>query len=236
MKFLKDNAVLADMDSAEDTQESEVLLEIQVENLRRQIIELPAGSPPAARARILIEIGRALLRLNKQGEAWDAAREAFDVLAPLERWEDAIQALEVMFLAEQPDSLPALGQAIWLAVTYPVDPELSVAILQHVIDETPADSDGAAVAAVAAHYLVDLRAPQGRAREDLLFYTNQMLATVSRRHGDVSDQESFSRWFKRLELDDPARFLVRLRNIVDVLVQEHWWIDREQLQAKLPVQ
>jgi hypothetical protein len=236
MKYLKNDAVLADMDSAEDIQESEVLLEIQVENLRRQIIELPAGSPPAARAKILIEIGRTLLRLNKQTEAWDAAREAFDVFAPQERWEDAIQALEIMFLSEQPDSLPALGQAIWLAVTYPVDPELSVSILQHVIDETPADSDGAAVAATAAHYLVDLRAPQGREREDLLFYTNQLLATVSRRHGEVTDQESFSRWFKKLELDDPAKFLVRLRNIVDVLVQEHWWIDREQLQAKLPVQ
>jgi hypothetical protein len=52
----------------------------------------------------------------------------------------------------------------------------------------------------------------------------------------VQGQEAFSRWFKRLELDDPAKFLVRLRNVVDVLVQENWWFDRDVLQAKLPVQ
>jgi hypothetical protein len=140
-----------------------------------------------------------------------------------------------MFLSEQPDSLAALGQALWLSVTYPVDPELTVAMLQHVIDETPADSDGAAVAATVAHYVADLRSPEGKAREDLLFYTNQMLATVARRHSDVRDQDAFARWFKKLELDDPAKFLVRLRNIVDVLVQTEWWFDREALQAKLPV-
>jgi hypothetical protein len=140
-----------------------------------------------------------------------------------------------MFLADQPESLPALGQGIWLTVTFPMDPELSVAMLQHVIDETPPDSDGAAVAATVAHYIVDLRA-EGRQREDLMFYTNQLLATVARRHSDVQNQEAFSRWFKKLELEDPAKFLPRLRNVVDVLVQDEWWIDRDAIHGKLPVQ
>ena len=41
---------------------------------------------------------------------------------------------------------------------------------------------------------------------------------------------------KRLELDNPEKFLVRLRNVVDVLVQEDWWFDREQLQTEIPDQ
>jgi len=139
-----------------------------------------------------------------------------------------------MFLSEQPESLAALGQGIWLAVTFPMDPELTVAMLQHVVDETPPDSDGAAVAATVAHYIVDLRA-EGRVREDLMFYTNQLLATVARRHSEVKDQGGFSQWFKKLELEDPAKFLPRLRNVVDVLVQDEWWIDRDAIQAKLPV-
>ena len=71
--------------------------------------------------------------------------------------------------------------------------------------------------------------------ENLLFYTNQLLATVARRHSDVHDQPMFERWSKKLELDDPAKFLPRLRNVVDVLVQDNWWIDRDALTAKLPV-
>ena len=90
-----------------------------------------------------------LIRLEKMQDAWDAGHEAFDIYVGDEFWEAAVQACEIMFLADQADSLPALGQGIWLAVTYPVDPELTVAMLQHVIDETPPDSDGAAVTALA---------------------------------------------------------------------------------------
>ncbi|MDE0713573.1 MAG: hypothetical protein OXI10_01710, partial [Gammaproteobacteria bacterium] len=57
---------------------------------------------------------------------------------------------------------------------------------------------------------------------------------VARRHGNVRGPEAFKDWFSRLELDDPAKFLVRMRNVIDVLVQDQWWIDRDALQATLP--
>lgn len=234
MKYLTDPSIM-DADGAEDTQGATRLLELQVDDLRRQLIELPAGHVATARADLLLQLGRVLVRLEKMSDAWDAAREAFDVYAAGKKWEEAVQTCEVMFAADQPQSLAALGHGIWLSVTFPVDPELTVAMLQHVIDETPAESQGAAVAAAAAHYIVDLRAPEGRERENLLFYTNQLLATVARRHSNVLDQPAFEQWFKKLELNDPALFLPRLRNVVDVLVQDEWWIDREGLQQKLPV-
>ena len=234
MKYLKDSSFMADMDSAEDAQESTVLLEDQLAEFRRQMLELPPNYDPLARADLLLQIGRTLIRLEKHVDAWDASREAFDIYVVREAWEGAVQACDIMFLSDQPESLAALGQGIWLTVTFPMDPELSVAMLQHVVDETPPESDGAAVAATVAHYLVDLRA-EGRSHEDLSFYTNQLLATVARRHSDVHDQEAFSQWFKKLELDDPAKFLPRLRNVVDVLVQEEWWIDRDAIREKLPV-
>ena len=235
MKYLKDESFRTDMDSAEDIQESAVLLEAQLEEFRRQMLELPPNYDPLARADLLLQIGRTLIRLEKNQDAWDAGREAFDIFLKRETWEGAVQACDIMFMADQPESLAALGQGIWLTVTFPMDAELSVAMLQHVVDETPPDSDGAAVAATVAHYIVDLRA-EGRQREDLMFYTNQLLATVARRHSNVHDQEAFSKWFKKLELDDPAKFLPRLRNVVDVLVQDEWWIDRDAIQEKLPVQ
>ena len=139
----------------------------------------------------------------------------------------------MLYLADQPGSLAALGQGIWLAVTYPIDPEVTLTLLQHLIDDTPPDADGAAVAAATAAYVADLRAPEDR-REDLLFFTQQMLGNVARRHSQVEDQAQFDYWIEKLELDQPDKFLVRLRNIVDVLVQDDWWFDREALQARLP--
>ncbi len=235
MKYLKDDPSMMDMDSGEDVQESLVLRAQRLAHIEQKILELPAGYAPTQRAALLLEAGQALVDLERFQEAWDRAREAFDIYTAAEAWEGAVLACDILFLADQPESLAALGQGIWLAVTFPVDPELTVAMLQHVVDETPADSDGAAVAAATAHYVVDMRAAEGPQRENLLFYTNQMLATVARRHSEVLGQQDFDRWFRKLELHDPALFLARLRNVVDVLVQDEWWIDRDVLREKLPV-
>jgi hypothetical protein len=232
LKFIRDPAVGA-ADSAEDAKEETGALERLVARVGEELAALSPQANRLRRADLLLQLGRALVRLERGGEAWEAAREAFDIYLAEQGWEGAAQSCDILFLADQPQSLPALGQGIWLAVTYPVDPELTVALLKHVIDETPPESDGAAVAAVAAHYVTDLRARDPQ-REDLLFYTNQLLATVARRHSDVDGQDAFARWMERMELTDPARFLPRLRNVVDVLVQDEWWFDRDALRAALP--
>lgn len=233
MKYLKPSSAIPSQEMASEFQESKALLESRIRALRERLLE-PAAKAPLSQAKLQLELARALVDLDRGGEAWGVARQAFDRFIALERWEQATEAGEVLFLADQPDSLVALGHAIWLAVTYPVNPELSVAMLQHVVHETPADADGAAVAAAAAHYLVELRASD-KEWENLSFFTTRMLATVARQHSDVKEQPEFDAWVKRLELDDPAKFLVRLRNVVDVLVQDQWWFDRAALQEKLPV-
>lgn len=235
LKFIKEDPSVGNADSSEDAKISSQLLERLVADLRHELSELSPRAEPLRRADLLLQLSRALVRLEQKPASWEAARAAFDLYLEEEAWEGAVQACEILFLSEQALSLAALGQGIWLAVTYPVDPELSVAILQHVVDETPPEADGAAVAAITAHYLADLRAAQPQ-RDQLLIYTNQVLATVARRHSSVDGQHAFDQWLKDMELNDPARFLPRLRNVVDVLVQDDWWFDRVALQAKLPVE
>lgn len=235
MKYLKDENFYVDADGAEDIGEPTVMLENRAGDLRQQLLSTPGDRDPRGRADLLLEQSRVLLRLEKAAEAWAAAREAFDLFLSVDGWDGAVQACDVLFAADQPESLAALGQGVWLAVSFPVDPELSVAMLEHIIEETPDDSQGAAVAAITAHYVVDLRAPEGKLRENLLFYTNRLLATVARRLAQIDGQQAFDRWFSRLELGDPAKFLPRLRNIVDVLVQDQWWFDRAALQSRMPV-
>ena len=233
LKFIKEVSGVGNADDSSDAKESTGMLERLVADLRGQLAGLSPDAETLRRADLQLQLGRALVRLEQRPAAWAAAREAFDLYMAEQAREGAAQACDILFLADQPQSLAALGQGIWLAVTYPVDPELSVALLQHVVEETPPDADGAAVAAVTAYYLADLRARDPQ-REHLLLYANQMLATVARRHSGVDGQQAFNKWIEAMELNDPALFLPRLRNVVDVLVQDEWWFDREALQAALP--
>ena len=105
------------------------------------------------------------------------------------------------FGAPADDAVAALGQGIWLAVSMPINPELSVAMLQHLIDETPDDADGAAVAAAAANFVVELRASPEE--DDLRLFAGRLFADVARRHSAIDDQSAFQDWVARLELDDP---------------------------------
>ncbi len=234
MKYLDINRVDLGAESGEDAMESAAALTARLQALKDRLGELATDGDELDRAGVQLDMARTLVALGRGADAWDCARSVLDTYIAAEKWERAVETCDVLFLSEQPGSLSALGQAVWLAVTYPIDPELTVAVLQHVIDETPDDADGAAVAAAAAAYVVELRA-QGKQREELAFFCNQMLGSVARRHADVQEQEQFEAWVGRLELSDPARFLPRLRNVVDVLVQDDWWFDREALQARLPV-
>lgn len=233
MKYLNDDIGKNDADSAEDAFTPTVLLESRLEALHDHIREL-GPEDFVKKAELQIDAASILVDLDRGKESWDLARAALDPLLNDQKWEQAALACLSMFHSDQPDALPALGQAIWLSVTFPVDPELSVAVLQNVVDETPDDSDGAAVAAVTAHYIVDMRA-EGKQKEELLFFTNNLIGAVARRHSDVSSQAKFDAWFTRMELDDPDKFLARLRNIVDVMVQEEWWFNRENLQEEIPI-
>ena len=143
----------------------------------------------------------------------------------------AADGFDVLYLCDQNErSLAALGQGVWLAVTLPIDPSLTVAMLDHIVDDTPDDSDGAAVAAATAVYVADMR-DAGGPDGNLGFFARQMLGKVARRHSEVASQLQFDAWIMRMELDDPAKFLVQLRNVVDVLVQEDWWFDRDAVHA-----
>ncbi len=233
MKYL-DNTIDLGAESGEDAVASTLVLTTRLYALEERLRKLPSNTDAVTRAELEKQAALLLLGLDRENEAWARARPAFEIFVGAEKWEQAVEVCDILYRTGQAGSLPALGQGVWLAVTFPINPELSVAMLQHIVDETPDDSDGAAVAAAAAKYIVDLRA-QGKQHEDLDFFAMQLLSAVARRHSGVEGQDQFANWMHRLELDDPAKFLVRLRNVIDVIVQDDWWFDRESLQSRLPV-
>lgn len=238
MKFLGSNDGLLDADSADDAAVSLDKLNAELAQMLQQLKNLPESENKEnllKRAQLQLRIGSILVDLERGEEAFEIARDAFDTFSELADWDGAVQTCDVMFQADQADSLAALGQGVWLAVTFPVNPDLTVNMLNHIVDETPADSDGAAVAAAVARYVVDMRS-EGKTHDNLSFFTNNLLGTVARRHSEVNTQEQFDYWVEKLELNDPAKFLPRLRNVVDVMVQEDWWVDRDAIWASMPDQ
>lgn len=233
-KGILDKQLPIDMDCAGDAEGSTASIRNELFALQDRLREVSADGDEQTRISLLLDIASLQLQMGQSDEAWDNGHTAFKLSAETENWEFAAQACEIIFSADKHDTLPALGMGVWLGVTYPIDPQISIALLEHIVDETPADSDGGAVAAATAYYLADLRG-QGKSREDLLFYASQLMARVARRHSNVEGQDMFDAWVERMELNNPARFLPHLRNVVDVLVQDDWWFDRDALQAKLPV-
>ena len=184
-------------------------------------------------ARLQLDIAEILVWLERKEAAWNQARAAFDTALKNESWQDAVEACNVLYQTGQAGSIPALGMGVWLAVTFPVAHELTYAMLDHVVTETPDNADGAALAAITARYVVDLRADDAL-HGDWSLLANDLIARVAARHSGVRNQQALDAWMDKLSLRDPQVFLPRLSQVVNAIVGDAWWFDRKPLRDKLP--
>lgn len=212
-----------------ETQDTQALLASH----QAQLENLAADAPDIERYTLMLEIASDQLALEQHQAAWQTARTCFDYFIQAQHWQQAVESCDVMFQCHLDDSIIALANGIWLAVTFPISPQTSIAMLQHVIDETPANSDGAAVAAMTAHYIADMRAENEQA-DSLKFLTTQMIAQVAKRHSQIEDQEMLEFWIEKLELKEPSLFLPRLAKVLDVIIKDKWWYDRDTLRQLIP--
>ena len=230
-KIKLDQAILEASDDAKSTE----FLQQEMQRTDQLLATLPL-SAKLERASTLLSRANALLGLKRLTEAWSDARAAFDIFITAERWADAVECCDVLYQTEQPASITALAHGIWLAVTYPIDPEQTIVIMSYLIDETPNNSDGAAVAAATAHYVVGLRCDTDEKHNSLAFLTRNMIARVAQRHSDVKSQEALDFWLHKMELKDPLTFLPRLGMVLNAIVGDEsgWWFNRDELRNRLP--
>ena len=220
------------LDTSSD-EEARAFLEEQLRNLQFDLTMVGKDDDPAKLGKIKLDIANAELGLEKNEAAWNNARAAFDIFIEKDDWANAIEACDIMYQTEQPSSILALAHGVWLSVTYPVDPEYTINMLNYVVEETPKDSDGAAVAAATAHYIVGVRADDEK-HDSLAFLTTNLIAKVAQRHSNVKSQDTLDFWMEKMELNDPAKFLPRMGTVVDAIANGRWWFDRDELREKLP--
>ena len=195
---------------------------------------LAENSNELEKAKLMLDIAECHLGLDQQQESHDWAKKTFDTFIESSEWQLAVDCCDIIYNSNQDDSLVALGNGIWLAVTFPVDPNVSVQMLHHIVDETPDDSDGAAVAAMLAHYLAETRADD-KEHKNLTFLTNQITAQVAKRHRGITDENTMQTWIKMYELDDVSKLLPKMAVILDAIVGKNWWYDRDEIRSQLPV-
>jgi len=224
----------ADMLVQGNDAEMQAAYQQQLTESTEELATLTPESDPLDRAKLLLKKVNALVGIGRKTETWDEAKQAFDLFIQHHHWEEAAECCDVLYQAQKSDSIKALVHGVWLSVSFPVDPELTVVLLNHIVEETPPDSDGAAVAAATAHYVVGIRADD-KTFEDLNFLTTNLIAQVAGAHSQVDSQEVLDFWIKKLELDDPAVFLPRLGEVLNYVVKEdEWWFDRDALRAFFP--
>ena len=205
-------------------------LEIHMQHFRA----LPDNCNPVEKSRLMLDIAECHLGLDDKQQAHDWATQSLQPLLDNDEWSLAVDACDIIYNCGQDDALIALGNGIWLAVTFPIDPNSTVQLLHHVVDETPDDSDGAAVAAMLAHYLAETRA-NDKDHKNLTFLTSQIVAQVAKRHRGIEDEQTLQTWIQMYQLDDIQQLLPRMAVILDTIVEDHWWYDRDAIRSRLPV-
>ncbi|QKQ24536.1 hypothetical protein HUE58_05365 [Candidatus Ruthia endofausta] len=228
-KYLNKEQIF-DAEGGEDLYANEEQLKARLDYFEKKIQAQTEDTPVEEQIKNLLEIGRIQVERYRGSDAWEKAFSAFDIARDNELWELAVEACDVMFLSEGPDALKALGHALWLGITFPIDPELTVAMLQHLVEESPKGAGTRAIAAATAYYITSMRCS---AEDDLTFFASQMMASVADEHSHVTDQSMFDLWRKTLQLDKPEVFLKKLSGAVDQLVADDWWVDRGKIKAKL---
>jgi hypothetical protein len=229
-KYLNKDQDIFDGDDGEDVYANEDQLKSRLEYYQKQLNTLSDSSTSEDRIKILLEIGRIQAERFQGADAWEKGFSAFVLASDGGLWELAVEACDVLFLSEGPDSLVALGHGLWLGVTFPIDPEITIAMLQHLVEESPEEADTRAVASAVAHYITTMRCDED---DDLSHFTSQMMASVADKHSHITDQSTFDVWCRTLELDKPDKFLKKLSGAIDQLVDGKWWIDRDQIRDKL---
>jgi len=224
---VEDNPVL-EVTAQEHTLQQELEQHLQHFNA------LPETCEPLEKARLMLDTAECYLGLDQPRKAHDWAQPTFQTFIQNNEWQLAVDCCDIIYNCNQDDSLIALGNGIWLAVTFPLDPNISVQMLHHIVDETPDDSDGAAVAAMLAHYLAETRS-NDQEYKNLTFLTSQITAQVAKRHRGISDPQSIQTWIKMYELDEISKLLPKMALILETIVAGNWWYDRDEIRKQLPV-
>ena len=128
---------LAESISGQDLGDARAYFEKELQEQEQHLQTLPDDSLATDVANVSLAIARAHLGLGHKDQSWQIAWPLLSDFIEHAEFERAVEVCEILYLCEQTDSIIALAHGCWLAVTYPVDPALTVDMLSYIVAETP---------------------------------------------------------------------------------------------------
>ena len=166
-------------------------------------------------------------------EDWEFSLEKLERFNKSRDWNAALDLLIYLSKKDDHDKLhAAIGQASWLALKLETPIDIVVMSLYNML-LTLGNGHGAAKSVAAlANMMTHHRTPDHPDRELAKAQAQQMLHYVSPETGH-ENQEGFDKWTKENRMDDPDFFVPVVMEVIDGLVRQDWWIDREAIQQEL---
>ena len=112
------NDLIDQIISGSDERQTRASMENHLREIEQNLAQLPASSANQ-RQMLVLEKATVLVELGDKLQAWKLARAGFDYFLETEQWQSAVEACELVYRCDCEDSIPALGMACWLAITYP---------------------------------------------------------------------------------------------------------------------
>ncbi|MEO5364969.1 MAG: hypothetical protein H7831_01140 [Magnetococcus sp. WYHC-3] len=172
-------------------------------------------------------------RKLKREEDWELNVNALRRFSSAGDWKESLNILKYLSTKEwHPHVNKAMAQRLWLVLKgdFPVS-EVVVAFY-HLMIRFGSGHDMAGTIAASANLMAHHRTPEDPDRELAQMQAYRMLRDVADTRG-IQGQQAFEDWQRNNGLDDPDVYLPRLLTMLDQVVDGHWWLDRDLLQADL---
>ncbi|HIJ84290.1 MAG TPA: hypothetical protein HPQ00_08810, partial [Magnetococcales bacterium] len=148
-------------------------------------------------------------------------------------WEEVFKQLKTMSLRfKNTEIYKALAQRIWVGLKTETPASEVVLALFHLLNTLGPRHDVAGPIAALAHFMAKHRTPDHPDRDLAMGQAQQMFHRVCEEKGVVGE-EAFKIWVKHSRLDDPNHYVPIVMHLLDVMVGDVWWFDRDLLQKEL---
>ncbi|MBF0192129.1 MAG: hypothetical protein HQL99_13465 [Magnetococcales bacterium] len=166
-------------------------------------------------------------------EEWNENRIAIDQLSRQGQWPEVLELLRRLTTKHKNNEIyKALAQRVWVGLKTQAPAIEVVQSLYHLLNTLGPTHELAPAVCALAQLLAIHRTPDHPDQELAIGHTQQMFSMVCGALNITGDEE-FQNWVKAKQLDEPDLFIPEIIRMLEMMVGDDWWIDREGLQKEL---
>ncbi|MBF0587975.1 MAG: hypothetical protein HQL53_02480 [Magnetococcales bacterium] len=148
-------------------------------------------------------------------------------------WSDTLDVL--VFLSNQegnPESAKARAMTMWLALKTETPIAVLTSAAYKLVVNLGEKHPLCAPLASVANLMLQHRTPEDPDRPLAISHVQQMYMHVCPSALN-EDRDGFDQWVKENQLDDPDVIIPQVMGLLEIMIGDDWWVDRDAVQAEL---